>query len=202
MKKVLAIALTLLLVAGLVACSGNKATDGNAADGNTVTTYEGELSAVIPALYEKNPVQLMLGDPMEVNYFDPWSVNSILGLEAEGLNDDSFVTDGNLAAEFGIKEAYYSEPMIGSQAYSLVVARVSDGTDIEAVKKAMFEGIDQSKWICVTADELRVVSSLDIVMLVMASSSLDGNLADAMVEAFKTVVGELSGETLSKTVAQ
>lgn len=201
MKKVLAIALTLLLVAGLVACSGNKATDGNA-DGNTVTTYEGELSAVIPALYEKNPVQLMLGDPMEVNYSDPWSVNSILGLEAEGLNDDSFVTDGNLAAEFGIKEAYYSEPMIGSQAYSLVVARVSDGTDIEAVKKAMFEGINQSKWICVTADELRVVSSADIVMLVMASSSLDGNLADTMVEAFKTVVGELSGETLTKTIAQ
>ena len=69
---------------------------------------------------------------------------------------------------------------------------------MEAIKNAMFNGINTRKWICVEADQLRVVSSADVIMLVMAGSEFAPGLADGMVEAFKTNVGELSGETLTR----
>ena len=84
--------------------------------------------------------------------------------------------------------------MIGAQAYSLVVARVSDTEKVEDIKKAMFEGIDTRKWICVEADQLRVVSYGDIVMLVMVSSQLADGLADELVVAFGEV---MKGEALA-----
>ena len=124
------------------------------------------------------------------------------------VNETAEVTDGNAAAAL-IKEAYFSESMIGSQAYSLVVARVNDVANIEQIKADMFDGIDTRKWICVAADQLRVVSYADVIMLVMVSSDLAPGLADALVEAFAStvsasqvtggdVLAELSGEILSR----
>ena len=88
--------------------------------------------------------------------------------------------------------------MIGAQPYSLVLARVSEGADMEAIKNAMFNGINTRKWICVEADQLRVVSSGDVIMLVMVGSDFVPGLADKMVDAFAANVGELSGETLTR----
>ena len=88
--------------------------------------------------------------------------------------------------------------MLGAQPYSLVLAKVGEGADVEAIKNAMFNGINTRKWICVEADQLRVVSAADVVMLVMSGSEFAPGLADGMVEAFKTNVGELTGETLTR----
>lgn len=175
MKKVIAIVAALVVVLGVfAACTAQKAPE--------VKSYEGTIEELVSALYEKEPVEFMLGSPRAVDFADEYSVSSCLGLESAD----------------GLKEAICSEPMTGSQAYSLVIARVSDLAKIEELKKAMFEGINPAKWICVEADKLRVVSSGDLIMLVMVSSDLNAELADGMVEAFKTTVGELSGETLSK----
>lgn len=114
-----------------------------------------------------------------------------------------------VVADFGIKEAFFSESMIGAQAYSLVVARVADATEekVEEIKKAMFEGINTRKWVCVEADMLRVVSYKDVVMLVMISSQLNDKAADGMVKAFAEAVSGtevtdvasvLTGEILTK----
>ena len=174
MKKVLAISLALVLLVCFAACGGNT---------TKVEAYEGELSAVIAALYEKQPVEFMTCEAMPVELADPWSVNAYLGFPV-----DENVTDGTII-KTDLKEAYFSESMIGAQAYSLVVARAEDTDKIEEIKKTMFENINTRKWICVEADQLRVVSCKDIIMLVMVSSELAPGVADGMVEAFAEVVG-------------
>ena len=177
MKRITAIALVLvLLVGGLVACGGTKTPDAPA-------TYEGTLTELMTKLYEANPLELpVMTEGMAVDFADEYAVKAYLGLDS---------------AE-GVAEAYFSETMMGAQAYSLVLAKISDTAKIEEIKSAMFNGIDTRKWICVEADQLRVVSSADVVMLVMADSQLGEGIADGMVEAFKTNVGELTGETLTK----
>ncbi len=222
MKKVLALSLAVIMLVCFAACGGSK-----------VEPYEGQLTDLVNTMYEKQPVEFMVGPAMEIDLTDAWAVKSYLGL---GSGEEAALPGADMpvvasedapaampednapaampeeetaapAADYGIKEAYFSESMIGAQAYSLVVARVSDTDKLEEIKKAMFEGINTRKWICVEADQLRVVSCNDVIMLVMASSSLAEGLADGMVKAFaeaitgaavEDVSAVLSGEILTR----
>ncbi len=196
MKKFLAIALALVVLVSLAACTG----------GDKVKPYEGDISTVIGKMYETVRPEFMVLDATPVDITDPWALNGYLGLgnpeEAEAA------TDGNADAAL-IKEAFFSEPMMMSQAYSLVVARAADTSKVEEIKTAMFEGINTRKWICVGADQLRVVSYGDVIMLVMVASDLAPGLADSLVQAFASamsdsqatggdVLGELTGEILTR----
>ena len=87
-----------------------------------------------------------------------------------------------------------SEPMISSQAYSLVLAKVKAGVDANAVAKEMSEKVNTAKWICVSAEKLYVTSSGDIVLLVMSSE----DMAKPIYEKFKTLAGNVN-EVYEKT---
>lgn len=175
MKKILAIVLALVVVvAAFAACGGTKAPE--------VTPYEGTFEDLASKLYEANPVEFMVGPAMALDLADPDALMMYTGLETAD----------------GVAEAAWSESMIGAQPYSLVFVRAAEGADMEAIKNAMFNGINTRKWICVEADQLRVVSAADVIMLVMAGSEFAPGLADGMVEAFKANVGELTGETLTR----
>ena len=176
MKKIIAIVLVLVVAAVAVfAFTGNKG-------GAEVTPYEGTFEDLASKLYEANPVEFMVGPAMALDLADPDALMMYTGLESAD----------------GVAEAAWSESMIGAQPYSLVFVRAAEGADMEAIKNAMFNGINTRKWICVEADQLRVVSAADVIMLVMAGSEFAPGLADGMVEAFTANVGELSGETLTR----
>ena len=81
-----------------------------------------------------------------------------------------------------------SEPMISSQAYSLVLAKVKNGVDANSVAKEMSEKVNTSKWICVSAEKLYATSSGDIVFLVMSSE----DMAKPIYEKFKTLAGNVN----------
>ena len=190
MKKIIAIVLVVVVAAVAVfALTSNKAPEASA------TPYEGTLEDLTNALYEANPVEFMVGPAMEIDLTDAYAVNSYLGL-GEIVEDEN--GEAAPAEDVGIAKATWSESMLGAQPYSLVLAKVSEGADIEAIKNAMFNGINTRKWICVEADQLRVVSAADVIMLVMAGSEFAPGLADGMVDAFAANVGELSGETLAR----
>ena len=175
MKKVLAIVLALVVVlAAFAACGGEKSPE--------VTPYEGTFEDLAAKLYEANPVEFMVGPAMAIELTDVDALKMYTGLDSAD----------------GITEAAWSESMLGAQPYSLVFVRVAADADMEAIKNAMFNGIDTRKWICVEANELRVVSSADVIMLAMVGTEFATGLADKMVEAFAANVGELSGETLSR----
>lgn len=110
--------------------------------------------------------------------------------ELDLSDGEVFTAVTGLASSEKVKEAAFSESMIGSQAYSLVVVRVKKSKDAAAAADEMLSGINPAKWICVEADDVRVAAYDDLVMLIMVSSQLkDTVTGKEMVSAFKTVCG-------------
>lgn len=197
MKKILAIVLALTVVLVCFAACGNK-TDTNATPTDAPeTTVAGEettapaedtadaldIHTIIGKLYEANPVEFPA---------DTYGIDIDLA-DADAVNAYTGLTDASL-----IKEAVFSESMIGAQAYSLVIVRAADGADVEAIKTAMFNGINTRKWVCVEADQLTVASTGDLVILCMVGSELIADFDTTMVNSFADVAGALTGETLTK----
>ena len=93
-----------------------------------------------------------------------------------------------------LQYAVVSEPMITSQAYSLVLAKVKEGVNASEVAKTMSENIDTRKWICVSAEKLYATNSGDIVCLVMSNEQM----AKPVYEKFKQLAGSV-GQEYQKT---
>ena len=167
MKKLIAMILVLAMAVAMVAC-GNKAADK--------TPLAGTMEENALKVMEIAPVEFMGGiipvDLTDTSEDGKWAVNYFTGLA-----DASSITD----------IAVY-ESMMGSQAFSLILARVADAGDAEAVAKEMTDNIDTRKWICVGADEKIVAGYGDTVMLIMLDSQL-GLKAQSYVDAFKSVCG-------------
>lgn len=136
-------------------------------------------------------------------------VEKIYGIKDSGLNVatnlvdfsnmDSVKYNMGLEDVSKVKEAIVSETMIGSQAYSLVLARVNDAADAELVANEMLKGIDPRKWICVEADDLQIVTHDDLIMLIMVSSAFEDTVtSQQIVDAFKEVCGDEFDTILKK----
>ena len=133
---------------------------------------DGALSDIVDAIYEKADPGYALGT-IGVDLTDEYLLSYYTGL-----------TDGSV-----LTAAVASEPMISSQAFSLVVARVADGQDAKSVAKDMLAGVNPAKWICVSADDMTAAVSGDIVLLVMVNE-YDGDIASAdFANAFVDLYG-------------
>lgn len=180
MKNILTVILIAsMLVFGFTACSNGNGTAGNAGSQDS-TPSETQNTApsqtpeeIIEAIYAEKSVDLrLMTTPVDLESADSVQYNL-------GLKDAS-----------AIKEAAVSEPMMSSQAYSLVIARVNDAADAQDVAKAMLDGIDQRKWICVEADSLKVMTRGDLVLLFMVDSSFSDTVTTDEIEtAFAAVCG-------------
>ena len=133
----------------------------------------GSPSDIIEKIYAKKTVELPLGTT-----------------ELDLSDGEMFTAVTGLASSDKVKEAAYSESMIGSQAYSMVVVRVKKSKDAATVADEMLNGINPAKWICVEADDVRVAAYDDLVMLIMVSSQLEETVTGReIVSAFKKVCG-------------
>lgn len=101
------------------------------------------------------------------------------------------VTEENVSYYFGKEiefgEAIASEPMINASAYSLCLARVKEGADIEKIKTDIKENVDPRKWICVGVEpENVIVDNIgDVVILIMSNEG-----ASDLHEAFLQLKGK------------
>ena len=192
MKKTLLFLLTGIMVVGtMTACGGNNNADVNTevnteavVDTEVVVDTEifvedevvevSELEGIVNSIYENHePIELMLGTiPVDVTNVDDLTYNT-------GL------TSGEK-----LVEAVRSETMMGSQAYSLVVVKVADAADAQAVADEMYDNIDQRKWIYVEAGDKMVATYGDIVMLMMVDIEYaDAVTAQSIVDAFAAACG-------------
>lgn len=87
-----------------------------------------------------------------------------------------------------------SEPMISSQAYSFILAKVKKGVNANEIAKEMFDRVDTAKWICVYAEKVYATNSGDVVCLIMSSEEW----AKPIYENFKKVAGKV-GEEYERT---
>ena len=177
MKKILALILAMIMMLSFAACGGNNGeTEEPSAEGETEATVnpvEGTPEEIIEKLYAEFAV---------IPEFAIGTMN-LADMDAE-----SFPYYTGLADNSKVKEAAFSEAMMGSQAYSMVIVRLNDAADSESVATEMLNGIDTRKWICVEADDLAVAAYGDLVMLYMADSQY-GLTSENAVAAFEAVCG-------------
>lgn len=162
MKKVIALMLVMVMAISMAACGGK---------GATKAPLVGTMEENVLKIMEISPVEFM-GGVIPVDLSDADTVKYFTGLQS-----------GEKVTDIAVYES-----MTGSQAFSLVLARVADAADAETVAKEMTENIDTRKWICVGADEKVVAGYSDTVMLIMLDSQLGLN-TQSFVDAFKSVCG-------------
>ncbi len=169
MKKLIALILALVMVATVATACGGKSESAK-------TPLAGTMEENVNKIIEKCPVEFK-GGLMPVDLADTsedglWMLSRNTGLEsAEKL-----------------KEVAVYEPMMGSIAFSLVLARVNDAADAKTVAQEMSDNIDTAKWVCVQADQKITVGYSDVVMMIMLDSTMGLNAQD-YVDAFQEICG-------------
>ena len=170
-KIIIAVAVVIALVAALVGFIGIK--KSKPASNLSINSVE-DLTALVDQIYSGISIEMPMLQTMPLETTDVDMVKSFTGLDS--------ATD--------IEYLVVSEPMMSSQAYSLVLVKVKDGVDADAVAKTMNENIDTRKWICVTAERVNTVASGDVVCLVMSNEET----ANTVYESFKTLAGAVEQE--------
>ena len=176
-KRILAAMLAALSMFSVAACSNDepevKDDETTAEEETAPAVYEGTLEELTTAIYEKQPVEAMMGPTTLIDLADTDALAYYIG-----VNDAS-----------NIKEASFSEPMIGSIPYSLCLVRVKEGADIAALQQSILEKVDTRKWMCVEADNLVVASGADIILMVMTKKEMSETLSQDLAAAFEAVLG-------------
>ena len=144
------------------------------AKSNLNITSAQDLTTLIDSIYKGVTIEMPGVMSNEVDVTDAEMVKFTTGLE-----------NGN-----ELEHLVVSEPMMSSQAYSLVLAKVKSGSNASKIAETMKDNIDTRKWICVTAEKVYATSSGDVVFLVMTRT----DLADAVYNSFKTLAGSVGTE--------
>ena len=169
MKK---IALILSLVLMLAACGAAPAeTTTPAAAG--ATAPEGTCAELVEKLYENVPVELMLAtETMETSLSDAEMFTWLTGLESNE----------------GVTDVAVSQPMMGAQAYHVVMVRAESNEKAAELAQYLYDNADMGRWVCVQATEKQAVVCGDLAFFVMLDAQY-GVTSEQLVEGFTTVCG-------------
>ena len=110
-------------------------------------------------------------------------------------NIDEVTSYTGLTSNDDIESIVISVPLITSQAYSVAVVKVKDTADVEKIKQEMLDNIDMGRWICVSAEQLYITNSGNVIFSVMT----DKDIAKAVYDDFKKYVNNEIGKELEKT---
>lgn len=110
-------------------------------------------------------------------------------------NIDEVTSYTGLKTNDGIESIVVSAPLITAQAYSVAVVKVKDNADVEKIKQEMLDNIDMRRWICVSAEQLYITNSGNVIFSVMA----DKDIAKAVYNDFKKYVNNNIGKELEKS---
>lgn len=148
-------------------------TNNNFAEAMQVSSTD-DLVAMVDKIYEGMQGQLpsLATDIIEVSDADV--INSFTGLE----NGEE------------LEYLIVSQPLMSSQAYSLVLAKVKTGVDANTVAKKMCEQVNTRRWICVEAEKVNATSAGDVVCMIMTNT----DTADKIYSNFKNLAGQIGEE--------
>ena len=172
---VIAVAVVAILVVAL-ALNNNAKPASNLSISNV-----DDLTALVDKIYEGISIEMPMVMTMPIDITDVDAIKSFTGLD----------TDNE------IEYAVVSEPMMSSQAYSLVLVKVKEGFNADEVAETMNKEINERKWICVTAEKIYSVASGDVVCLVMTNEET----AKPVFESFKAIAGSV-GQVYERTAEE
>ena len=110
-------------------------------------------------------------------------------------NIDEVTSYTGLKTNEGIESIVVSVPLITAQAYSVAIVKVKDNADVEKIKQEMLDNIDMRRWICVSAEQLYITNSGNVIFSVMAEK----DIAKAVYNDFKKYVNNNIGKELEKS---
>ncbi len=142
MKRVVIIMMIAALVVGMVGCTGS---DSAIEEPSIAGTLDEIMAEVYLGVNQEYPAMMTtILDDSNVAYF---------------LGTDDVSYTGALA----------SEPMMSSFAHSVVLLRVNEETDVDALMETIKTNVDPRKWICVGVEEDQVIVDHvgDLVILIM-----------------------------------
>ena len=171
MKKI-ALVLALVLAMGcMTACGGEKTPETTAPA--AVVAPEGTTGELMNKLYENVTVELAL-----------------MTETTEGMLSDAemFTYLTTIETMDGIVDAAVSQPLMGSQAYHVVMVRAESNEKAAELAQHMFDTMDMARWVCVQATEKQAVACGDLAFFVMLDPQY-GVTSEQIVEAFSTVCG-------------
>lgn len=148
--------------------------------GNVVLNSESDIYNMFDEVYKNVGIEMPALESNSVDLTNDSSVNSFTGL-----------TDSS-----DIEFIVVSEPLMSSQAYSFVAVKVKDGSNVETIKQEMYDNLNMSKWLCVSADNLYITNYGNVIVYVMASS----DWAEPVYNSFKEYVGKV-GKELTKELS-
>lgn len=168
------------LIGGLVILAGVifVVTSNKESKTNETLQTAGDIKKMLKTIYKNLANELPELTTEEINLKESELVESLTGLK----NTDD------------INTLVVSEPVMGSQALEVAVIKTKEKTDVEAMKQNIKDNVDMSRWICVSAEKLYVVSSGDVIFMVMA----DSDWAKSIYDEFVKYVDNKVGETLEK----
>ena len=110
-------------------------------------------------------------------------------------NIDEVTSYTGLKTNDDIESIIVSVPVMTAQAYSVAVVKVKDNADVEKIKQEMLDNIDMRRWICVSAEQLYITNSGNVIFSVMT----DKDIAKAVYDDFKKYVNNNIGKELEKS---
>lgn len=110
-------------------------------------------------------------------------------------NIDEVTSYTGLTSNDNIESIVVSVPMMTAQAYSVAVVKVKDNADVEKIKQEMLDNIDMRRWICVSAEQLYITNSGNVIF----SAMTDKDIAKAVYDDFKKYVNNNIGKELEKS---
>ena len=116
-------------------------------------------------------------------------------MKIDAKNIDEVTSYTGLTSNDNIESIVVSVPMMTAQAYSVAVVKVKDNADVEKIKQEMLDNIDMRRWICVSAEQLYITNSGNVIFSVMT----DKDIAKAVYDDFKKYVNNEIGKELEKT---
>lgn len=178
MKKILCLIIALSLVFSLAACSGS-----NGGENDTTTAAPVELTGTLEEIADRiyanaTTIEMAMGPATEIDLADIDTAAYYLGV----------------ASVDSIERAVFSEPMIGSIAYSMCLVKAKEGADVEALKNEILEGVNYRKWLCVAAEKIAVVNCGNTIMMVMAAEEI----VDDVCNAFAAVSNNTASAPLTR----
>ena len=138
-----------------------------------------DVKTMINKVYKDAKVELPDLETNKIDIADSYQLSSFTGLES---NDN-------------IDFVVVSEPLINAQAYSLIVVKLKDKSNVEDIKKKMYDNIRMDKWICVSAEKLYITNYDNIIFAIMSSD----DWATPVYDSFKNYVDNNIGKELTKS---
>lgn len=169
-KIVIAVAIILVVAILIVVLVKNAKTNSSTLNINNAQ----DLSSLVDKIYKGVKTEMPSVQTEKIDVTDADMVKAFTGLD--NVND--------------IDALVVSEPLMSSQAYSLVLVKVKEGVNANSLAKTMNQNINIRKWICVSAEKVYTTTSGNIICLVMSNA----DIAKDVYDSFKALAGSVGQE--------